>query len=76
VGKLQKSQVRIGFLFAVNGITGANCGEDALREVKFAFDANRILVVVLAEDHLDEIENGRCFDELLDTEVDRLRFDM
>jgi hypothetical protein len=76
VGKLHKSQVRLGFLFAINGITGVNCGEDALREVNLAFDASQTLVIVLAEDHLEAIANGACFDELLDAEVDRLRFDL
>jgi hypothetical protein len=76
VGKLHKTQVKLGFLFATNGITGANCGEDALREVKVAFDVTSTLVVVLAEDHLEQVESGRCFDELLDAQVDRLRFDL
>jgi hypothetical protein len=76
VGKLQKTKTHLGFMCTTNGITGANGGEDALREQKWTFDSHRILIVVLAADHYEDVLRGVCFDEIVDNESDRVRFDM
>ena len=75
VGKLTKTQVRLGFLFSTAGITGRNGGEDALREVKWTFDKFGIRVIVFALDHYLAILGGKCFDEMIEEEADRLTFD-
>jgi len=76
IGKLQKAKLRLGVLFARNGISGAHGGADALREIHAAFDAHRLYILVISEEDLKAIEHGTNFYLILDRKIDNLRFDL
>lgn len=75
VGKLNKTQTKLGFFFARNGITGTRNGTDALREIHASFDSEGIYVIVLSEEDFIAIQNGSSFYDILDNRIDGLRFD-
>jgi hypothetical protein len=73
-GKLEKSKVRLGILFAKNGVTGTHSGADALLEIHSAFDSRNMFIIVISEEDLKAIENGMNFYNIVDERIDRLRF--
>lgn len=66
LGKLGKSRVRLGVLFAKNGISGANKGQDALREIHSAVDSDGTYIVVISEEDLEAVKKGADFYRILD----------
>jgi predicted helicase len=46
--KLEKSKIKLGIVFAKNGITGANSGLDAFEEIREKFSSNGVFVVVFS----------------------------
>jgi len=74
--KLDKTQVKLGFLLARNGVTGAHEGADALREIHSGMDRDGIFIIVLALDDITAILNGSDFHQVIDDKIDRLRFDL
>jgi hypothetical protein len=74
--KIQKSRVKLGIIFAKNGISGEHGGANALREIHAAFDAHGIYLLVVSEEDLRAIERGANFYEILDEKIDRIRFDL
>lgn len=76
LGKVQKSRIKLGIIFAKNGISGAHGGADALREIHVAFDSHGIYLLVMSEEDLRAIERGANFYRILDEKIDRLRFDL
>lgn len=75
IGKMQKSRVKLGVLVAPNGVTGASDSADALREIHTIYDKDGLFVVVIAEEHLELLKQGANFYELLEYEVESIRFD-
>ncbi len=75
VGKIQKSRVQLGVLVAPQGVTGAWDSVDALHEIRQAYYQHGLFVVVIAEEHLKSVENGKNFYELLEYGVESIRFD-
>lgn len=75
MGKLDKCKTRIGVIFARNGVTGVDSGEDALREIQSRFDRDAMFVVVFSLEELRSINDGRDFVAALDRKADTLRFD-
>jgi hypothetical protein len=76
VGKLLKTKQRLGVLATREGVTGADSGADALREIQFCFDALNTAVLVLTEADLIVLCAGAELHDLLDKKLDRLRFDL
>ena len=76
IGKLEKCRVKLGIVFAKNGVTGTNSGLDALREISSAYDRNGPIVLVFSLEDLRSISDGEKFSEALDIRYDRLRFDV
>jgi hypothetical protein len=76
IGKMRKTRVSLGVIFAKNGITGAHSGVDALRELHSAFDQDNIYVIIVSEEDLEAVKDGISFYDILDTKVDQLRFDL
>ncbi len=74
-GKLEKTRVKLGIIFARNGVTGADDGTDALREIRSFFDRNGIYILVVAEEDLEIVRHGSNFYKLLDEKMFRLRFE-
>ncbi|HEX5734462.1 MAG TPA: restriction endonuclease [Blastocatellia bacterium] len=75
IGKLQKSRIKLGVIFAKNGISGEHGGADAVREIHAAFDTHGLYILIVAEEELRAIEIGANFYEILDSKIDHLRFD-
>lgn len=75
IQKIEKSMLNLGVLIAPQGVTGANQGMDALREIHSAFDRLGLYVVVVRLDQLRAIEEGADFYQILEEEIARLRFD-
>lgn len=75
VGKMLKTKQRLGILAARKGVTGANGGEDALREIQFCYDKLDVVVLVVTENDMKSICLGANFTEMLDAKLDRIRFD-
>jgi hypothetical protein len=75
IGKLAKARVKLGILFARNGITGENNVRDALNEIRSAFSRDGIYILVIAEEDLINIQNGTNFYKILDEKMFQLRFD-
>ncbi len=73
-GKLDKTKLKLGILFARNGITGADDGADGLREIRSTFDREGTYILVVAAEDLTAIERGANFYELLDEKMFGLRF--
>lgn len=66
IKKIEDSNCHVGILFARKGITGSEY-KDA--EGKLTLAANRgFVVIVLTDNHLDKLCNGRNFIEMLETE--------
>jgi hypothetical protein len=76
IGKLEKCRVKLGIVFAKNGVTGTNSGLDALREISSAYDRNGSVVLIFSLGDLRSINDGAAFSEALDIRYDRLRFDI
>lgn len=76
IGKLDKCKVKLGVIFAKNGVTGEHSGLDAIREVHSAFDRNGPIVLVFSLEDVRTIEDGAAFSKILDLRFDHLRFDM
>lgn len=76
IGKLQKSQISLGIIFAKNGISGEQSGADALREIHAAFDTSGLYILVASAEDLRNIEHGTSFYDILDNKMDALRFDL
>ena len=75
-GKLRKSKVHLGIIFAKSGITGADSGADAVREIQSQFDSGGLYVLVFSLNDVRTIEDGIGFCSVLDTKADNLRFDL
>lgn len=75
IGKMQSSRVKLGVLVAPEGVTGDADSADALREIRKAYDKDGLFVPVIAEEHLELIKKGGNFYELLEYEIERIRFD-
>jgi hypothetical protein len=75
LGKVHKSRLILGIIFAKNGISGAHGGADALREIHSAFDKEGVCILVVSSEDLLGIEQGVSFYDLLDKKIDALRFD-
>lgn len=74
-GKLIKARIKLGVLFARNGITGENNGSDALNEIRSAFSRDGIYILVIAEEDLVAVKNSTSFYRILDNKMFQLRFD-
>jgi hypothetical protein len=75
IGKMQSSRVRLGVLVAPKGVTGDGDSADALREIHKTYDKDGLYVVVIAEEHLESVKMGGDFYELLEYEIESIRFD-
>ena len=75
-GKLDKTKIRLGFLFARNGVTGAHAGADALLEIYSAFDAKDMFIGVISEEDLQLVNTEGNFYDILDEKIDNLRFNL
>jgi hypothetical protein len=75
VGKMKSSKVKLGALVAPKGVTGACDSADALREIHRTYDQDDLFVVVIAEEHLESVKKGENFYELLEYEIESIRFD-
>ena len=73
--KLDKTKIKLGFLVSKNGVTGANGGADALREIHSAFDRSGTYIVVITRDDILTISSGEDFYSIIDNKIDRIRFD-
>ncbi len=76
IGKIQKTRVKLGIVFAKNGISGERDGADAVREIHTAFDKDGLFVIVKSEKDLRAIEMGMSFYDILDQKINKLRFDL
>lgn len=76
IGKLEKCRVKLGIVFAKNGVTGTNSGLDALREISSSYDRNGPVVLIFPLEDLRSISDGERFSQALDIRYDRLRFDV
>jgi hypothetical protein len=74
--KLDKTKVRLGFLLARNGVTGAHDGADALREIHSTMDRDGVFIIVVTLDDISSILAGADFYQIIDDRIDRLRFDL
>jgi Holliday junction resolvase-like predicted endonuclease len=72
-GKMQKSQVDLGILFARNGISGQS-GTDAVGEINDVFTDDGKTIIVISEDHIDQILRGERFYQILDEKIYQRRF--
>jgi hypothetical protein len=75
IGKMQSSRVKLGVLVAPKGVTGDSAGADAWREIHKAWDKYGLLMPVIAAEHLEKIKSGENFNELLEYEIESIRFD-
>lgn len=75
IGKMQSSRVKLGVLVAPEGVTGQAESADALREIHKTYDKDGLFVVVIAEEHLESVKRGENFYELLEYEIESIRFD-
>jgi hypothetical protein len=75
VGKMKSSKVKLGVLVAPKGVTGDCDSADALREIHRTFDQDGLFVIVIAEELLNLIEKGGNFYDLLEYEIESIRFD-
>jgi len=74
VKKMQNTKTNLGIIFAKNGISGADKGSYALREIDLAFHNHEISIVVFNENDLKNILKGMDFYDLLDKKLFNLRF--
>ncbi|MGO9117767.1 MAG: restriction endonuclease [Desulfomonilaceae bacterium] len=75
IQKMSNSRVKLGVIVAPKGVTGADEGADALRQIHAIYDKEGLFVVVIAEEHLEEVRKGANFYELLEYEIESIRFD-
>ena len=76
IGKLQKTRCALGIVFSREGVTGEASGADAVREVRWAYDREHVLVLVVSLQDLRGIESSDMFIQMLDDKLDALRFDL
>jgi len=75
MGKLDKCKVKFGIILSKNGVTGADSGVDALREIQSRYDRDGVYVLVFSLEELKGISNSKEFCDALDFKADGLRFD-
>ncbi len=74
LAKLAAVRATLGILFSANGVTGADAGADALREIQRAFDKDNASIAVVTKDDLARVLAGDSFLDVIDARLDRLRF--
>ncbi len=75
IGKMQNSRVKLGVFVAPKGVTGVGDSAYALREIHTTYNKDGLFVVVIAEEHLELVRKGENFYELLEYEIESIRFD-
>ena len=73
---MERARVRLGIVFSVKGVTGAQRGGDALRVIEDAYTKNEMAIVVISQDDFRTCADPKRFLTLLDQRLDKLRFDM
>jgi hypothetical protein len=74
--KLDKCKVRLGVIFAKNGVTGEESGLNAIIELRDSFQRNGPIILVFSLEDVREITDGMAFSKALDQRFDHLRFDI
>jgi hypothetical protein len=74
IGKMKSSKVKLGVLVAPNGVTGADDGADAWREIRRIYDQDGLFIIVIVEEHLELVKKGENFYELLEYAIESIRF--
>jgi Holliday junction resolvase-like predicted endonuclease len=73
-GKIEISHVKLGLVFAKNGISGEHRGAEARREIDLAFQNSEIAIIVTDGEDLKRIVNGDSLYRILDRKLFNLRF--
>jgi len=73
-GKMDKSKIDLGIIFARNGISGDE-GANALRWIHDFFQREGRLILVISDNELEQLLEGRSFYNQLDEAIYQRRFD-
>ncbi|MFD1646017.1 hypothetical protein [Haloarchaeobius litoreus] len=74
IGKLDRSRVDLGVLFARNGISGEDSREDAQRVIADKFQRDGAAIIVIDESDIKSVFEGVSFYQIVKNELVRLRF--
>lgn len=73
-GKMDKAQIDLGVIFARNGISGDEA-TDAVRLIHDCFQRDKCMILVIGDNEIEQLLDGRSFYELLDESIYQRRFD-
>jgi len=73
--KMAAARVEFGLLFSRRGITGTKSGTDATAAIRSAWDRSGLVIIVIGEQHLRQVAQGRDFFTMLEGLYEARRFD-
>jgi hypothetical protein len=73
---LESAKCRFGILFSKHGLTGADKGTDAERELLKVFQKSGLVVVVISQSELERVAAGANFITMLRAKYEQVRLDL
>lgn len=73
---LESAKCRFGILFSKHGLTGADKGTDAERELLKVFQKSGLVVVVISQSDLERVAAGANFITMLRSKYETVRLDL